>query len=656
MPRHLRIERDSTYSTIQQSSPDEITCGTCEEHNKAVAYCEDCSSPICPDCDSGHKRIRALKRHSVVSLNESQPTASTVSVPCIFHPDEAVKYYCSSCSCLVCSECLFAHKEHDSGRIDDSELLKKEREELQSVLPEVEEAISPIVNAIEKINEVVKRIQVNKEQAKKEIDEAFRQITDAVEKRRLELMQEVENSAVAKSTLLESQKVGLEKTSTSLQLAFEAGKVALSNYNGVELLAVKSSVYQASNQVLQESRSTDLQPVSNSSLSLAIDNAEMIESISSLGSIVMGFPYPPLCSLVGINPKLAIGIAKGSECVVTLQTRDEKGDDLVEGMAKVTAKLINPALESETVECVIKDLEDGMYEISFDNPKEGQYQLDISIDDTSIGDSPFSIKVRDYTTVSSPVTSATIQGSPAYVDIGPDNLQYVTLNGGSVEVYDSCGKKVKEIHQLKLGNKPLRGIAVDKKNEVMFVATAGTHQIIKANLDGDIIDSVGGNKGSGQLEFYYPMGLCLTKEGYLLVAEDTNRRVQVLGSDLSFIRSISCLSNVYGVSVDGAGNIHAAVTDRIEVFKITGEKVTEYGQGVLSRAGDVAFLGTTSSSKSSFSFVADHISEGKVYMFDWSENALVHSFPMGRRPLGLAVDQEGVIVVGDWNDKKLHRF
>ena len=96
-----------------------------------------------------------------------------------------------------------------------------------------------------------------------------------------------------------------------------------------------------------------------------------------------------------------------------------------------------------------------------------------------------------------------------------------------------------------------------------------------ATLDGKVISSVG-RKGTGELEFNFPMGLFLTRDGYLLVADYNNNRIQVLGTDLSFIRSIPCSSRVYGVSVDNTGNIHAAGMSKVEVYNITtGEKITQ---------------------------------------------------------------------------------
>ena len=535
LPRHLRIERDTILSSIQQS-PQETLCDGCDENNKAEAYCEDCSSSICSDCVRNHKKFRIMKNHSIISLTQSQSVA-VKRVSCILHPEKAVKYYCSTCSCLVCSKCLFTHKEHEWCPIDNTELLKKEKDELQSVLPGVEEAISPIVKAAKNINDAVKRIRANKDRAKGEIDKTFKQIADAVENRRLELIQEVENLAIAKSTRLEIQKEGLDKISTDLQLALESGNTACKEYSSTEVLAVKGTIFKTSNDLLQESRSIDLQPVSNGSLRVAIDNTQLIESISSLGSIVTASSYPPLCSLIDINPKLAIGAAKGSECVVTLQTRNEMGEDLTEGTAKVLGKVTDPSSGSEVSKCVVSDLHNGRYKISFKNRTVGQYQLSITIDSVSI--SPVTINVRDYTAIRNPVTTVNANSSPAYVATSHDNHHYVTFNGGFVKVYNSNMAEVREISKSKLGRgNQLRGIAIDDQNGVMFVASAGTNQIIKATLEGEVIASVG-TEGTGELQFSHLFGLCLTRDGLLLVADNRNKRVQVLGSDLSFIRFIS---------------------------------------------------------------------------------------------------------------------
>ena len=114
----------------------------------------------------------------------------------------------------------------------------------------------------------------------------------------------------------------------------------------------------------------------------------------------------------------------------------------------------------------------------------------------------------------------------------------------------------------------------------------------------------------------------------------------MLASDLSLVHSISCSGVVRGVSVDGAGNVHAAVTDRIEVFTMEAVQIAIYGRGYLAKAVDVAFL-KTQCHFNSYSFVSDY-SASKLLMFDWMNNTVLVSVSISY-PLGIAISQEGSI-------------
>ena len=211
-------------------------CGSCGESNKVEAYCEDCSSGICSSCVGMHKRVKIFKTHkvvSVVSLHSAQPHSSTdLPIPCTIHPSEAIKYYCISCSTLACSDCILDHKEHDCRHLDKAQ--EDERAELQLVLDEVEKTIPSIVGAIGRISNVIKCTCANGEKATEEVNEAFRQIYAAVEKRRLEILEEVKTSVAAKTTQPEIQKEGLKKIIAGLQLALDSGHVACTEYSAIE--------------------------------------------------------------------------------------------------------------------------------------------------------------------------------------------------------------------------------------------------------------------------------------------------------------------------------------------------------------------------------------------------------------------------------------
>ena len=153
-----------------------------------------------------------------------------------------------------------------------------------------------------------------------------------------------------------------------------------------------------------------------------------------------------------------------------------------------------------------------MYEIKFSELNEGQHQLHITISDVSISGSPLTVNVRDFTTIKSPLITLRTNDQSGYMNIGHNNVLYVGLDE-SIVVYRN-GMRDNKIPQSNLGGDCLRGIAVDEGSEVMFVSSARSGQIIKASFNGDVIASVG-KTGSGQLEFNYPMGLCLLKGGPL---------------------------------------------------------------------------------------------------------------------------------------------
>ena len=623
---------------------------------QAEAYCENCNLNVCSTCIGIHEVLKAMKSHKVTPFHSVQlESISVSSVSCLVHSDQTLTYYCTKCSCLVCGECLLhAHKKH-KWKQQLNEVGEVEKTELQSVLLEVEKAIPLLEENIKRIDTVVKHTITSGEKITGEIDDIFRQINSAVEKRRLELLQEVKSSVTAKTTQLEIQKEDLEKITADLRLALDSGKEACNEYSSVEVLAVKTFIKEASTSFLGASHSEDHRFIDSSTLRVAINTSKVLEVVSTLGSILTSSPHPPLCSLVGINPKLAIGVAKGCESTVLLQTRDSKGEDVVEGGANIRGRIINPSIDSEGSECEVNDLDDGRYEISFNNSRIGKCQLHITIDGVGICGSPFTINVRDYTAIKHPIGNAiATDDKTAHIDIDYDNTLYISTER-FIEVCKS-GDQRTIIPQTKLGGSKFRGIAVDQHNGVMFIASAGTNQIIKATLDGEVIASVG-KKGSGDLEFKCPYGLCLKHDnGILLVGDFYNNRVQVLGSDLSFIRSIPCQSNVRGVTVDSTGNIHAAVCDRLEVFSINGEKITEYGNGRVSAACGVTVFTNHLCRKGMYSLVMDGCGSGKAFLFDWRRDALVHSLKVGCTAVGVTINQEGDIYLCCWDAKKVLKF
>ena len=650
LPKHLRIEREVDLLKVQQS--DKVVCGTCDDNNKAESYCEDCVSPICSDCVTTHKRIKPLKGHSIVSFDSAQPQSHPVT--CSLHSKENIKYYCFKCCSLICSECIIDHKLHRWVTIDKAAEIEKAV--IESLLPKVEKSILPINKIVEKIEDVAIIVDQKNKEIAEELDRSVEEIIGNVNKRHADLLKELDDLTIAKKTQLDMQKEDFERMESGLIRVLNAGTSACKEYSGLEVLAVKGFIQQASRTLIEECRLSSLHPVTVGGPELIFNLSTVNKTVSSFGKINSKSEYPPLCSLVGVNPKLPIGMATDCECLFTLQTRNNKGEDLTEGGANVKGIIMHDLIW-KLFECDICDLNNGKYEISFMSYLTGIYELYLTVNDAPVQDSPYSIKFIDYSKLSSYQIMPTM--SPNYICRDSQNRLYVSTNEGSIEIYDD-EEIVKLIPKSKHGGKHLRGMVIDDKHGVLFVASSGTNKVIKMDMNGEVIATIGSGKGSGELQFKYPTGLCLTKDGLLLVGDCNNNRVQVLGSDLSFIRFIECNNPVWGVSVDTGGNVHVGTTDCVEVFDIhAGEKITEYGQERFWKAGDIQFPNFQHPTKSTYSLVShciDVFDDGEICLYNWSQNKLLHSFKACNHPLGLTVDQEGTLYVCCYEDDVILSF
>ena len=285
LPKHIKVEREAAVLKMKQQASAEATCGSCEEVSVLEAYCHDCSSSICANCADSHKKLKPLKRHKVVSLQSVRSNQQSIGWKlsyCSRHDGETVRFYCFGCSSLICSECIKYHKEHKWEPLD--VVAEAEKAEIKCLLPQMDDSISPITEAIQEVSSVIEDVAVNKDRLNKRITELFNKIAEVVAKRRQELLEEVDKSSLAKTTQLDIQKEGLEKIKNSLQLATDTMTAACSEYDSVELLSVKYHVQHAAKECLKDSKAVERSPVCASNLTFVADE-NILETLSEFAEV-----------------------------------------------------------------------------------------------------------------------------------------------------------------------------------------------------------------------------------------------------------------------------------------------------------------------------------------------------------------------------------
>ena len=176
----------------------------------------------------------------------------------------------------------------------------------------------------------------------------------------------------------------------------------------------------------------------------------------------------------------------------------------------------------------------------------------------------------------------------------------------------------------------------------MYIACARNNKIIKTTLDGKLLSAVG-TKGSGHLQFNWPMGLCQDTAGNIYVADCYNKRVQVLGPDCSYRKQLKCKENAWGVAVDFFGNVHIPTSSGIQIFD------SKFGYCNQAVCGDV-FI-----SEENYRFVTYYSPDGKVEVRK-PDNSLLHTICGLCYPLGVCLDQSGAIFVADRGINKVLKY
>ena len=650
LPRHVRLENEAAISRRLAKIQSEQSCGSCDSKEQAEAYCHQCDAGLCSLCIKSHKIMRVLHDHKVEALTNISTSLTSSLVYCTDHPGKVLEYYCNTCSSLICHECyMFEHKEHKYCRIQ--EAMKVENADITNSLPSLKKAHSAVSQSKAKVESVMLSITNRREAIKGHINDIFQSIIAALEKRHQKLLKEVDVFTLTKSSPLQTQLESLNELVSDIECVMSTCSEASEEFSPTEFLAIKCTLSEVMSSLMKQVEGTKLEAVSNDNIYCTLDPKPVLSDIMELTSC-SSFD----CSLLDINPKQAIGIPNSGKCSLVLEICDNTGKKATVEEHVIHSKLTDKS-SSNVSEVSVRYKEEGRYELIIAPPTfEGSYLLHVQLYNDNIKDSPYSINVRDYSKIKEPIVTVPTKPHPAYLYVNDEGNIYVTFNDGSIVVYNNKGEIARTIPADKLNVKNARGIAIDKANNIMYIASAGTNKIVKATLDGKFITSVG-EKGSGKLHFSSPMGLHFGKDELLYVADHANKHVQVLRSDLSFVRTImvKCQSTVWGVSTDSTGNIHVGTDGGIiEIFSSVGHYIGQYRSGIVQSVSDIAFM------KNGDCVVSNFISNTKgngILVFWGNDKTLLYSFGNNNRyPFGVFIDQAGYIYVAEWGGSRVLKY
>ena len=302
------------------------------------------------------------------------------------------------------------------------------------------------------------------------------------------------------------------------------------------------------------------------------------------------FP-PSLVHITGEGKEVAV---LGHETTIQLSMSSQGTLLLPFPIEQLFCQLMNPKFQR--VPCHITHTQPGVYTLTFTPVLLGPHQLKITIGDTDIPGSPFTIRVVSTSAMmrmlpeNRSMVQGTIRGVKYPYGVAVSNSGEVVVSeyhSHRISVYSREGKHIRSFG-VQGSNKGQfqhpRGVAITSNNHIL-IADEYNYKIQLFTMEGCFVESVG-LAGERQLQFNGLSGIAVHPSGKVFVAEINNHRIHVLNPDLSYSHMFGSKGSAPGqfsypshVAIDSSGVVY--VTDqrnhRVQLFSANGQFISSFG-------------------------------------------------------------------------------
>ena len=635
---------------------EEVKCDECNGEDPVVAFCPDCTMFLCHSCNEHHKRSIKSRRHGIVPLTELRSNKDVTIQPkakvlvCSEHEYE-LKHYCESCDELVCLYCTMKkHNGHNHDTVKN--MAGKHRQELKKVTAPVEEMIRGLSTTHDNIEKMEKKIKQQGDEVNKKIDQHYNRVIQKLMQQKEQLKQQVDDTVSQKVKAITTQLGEVEYAQAEV-LSMKELNDAVEKSSDQEVLSVKKQVIDRMQQITDKCIKVNLPPVQQATMEF-VPTKEIFPQFGLLCSV-----DPHNCEVPDI-PKYCI---KRKNIEFTIITKLDNGDRCSRGGSQVSVQLGGVSDATQ-----VRDVDDGSYMASFVPQQVGEVKLSVFVNGEQIKGSPYSVMVRDYTSVNKPskmVNNDGKMGEPWSIAFGKNGIWAVTdTTNNCVYIFNGEDQLVRKFGSRGSSNGQFdfpAGVAFDSDDH-FYVVDHSNHRVQKFTTDGKYLLQFG-SWGSGNGKLINPRGPAV-HDHKVYVTDTSNHRISVFQTDGKFHHTIGSgqLGTPHDVQVNG--NNQLLVVDYshhcIYTFTLDGDYVGKIGTRGTGR-GQLNYPYGVAVDLYGFILVADtdnhrvsiYNKYGNFINCFGSKGSAIGQF---KRPYGIAVSANGNIYVSDRGNKRILIF
>ena len=634
----------------------EVKCDECSGEDPVVTFCPDCTLFLCHLCNEHHKRSNKSHGHGIVSLTELRSKKDIViqskpkAMMCREHDIELL-FYCETCDQLVCMYCIV--KDHNGHNHDTvKKVVGKHRQVIKETTAPVEEMIRGLNNTHDNIEKVRTTILQQGNEVKKKIDQHYDRVIQKLTDEKEQLKQQVTDTVSQKEKAVTTQLSEVEYVRAEV-LRMKKLKDDVEKSFDQEVLSVKKQVINHMQQITDKYKNVNIPPVQQATMEF-VPTKEDLPQFGLLCSTAT--PVPQNC-VAGV-PKYSI---KDQKTKFTINSKDKNGDHCTGG------SLVSVQLGGVNDTTQVRDNNDGSYMASFVPRQVGEVKLSVFVNGQQIKGSPYSVMVRDYTSVNKPskiVNNNGNMGTTWGIAFGKNGMWAIAdRSNHCMYIFDGEDQLIRKIGSYGSGNGQFSdpaGVAFDSDDH-LYVVDHYNHRISKFTIDGKYLLQFGG-EGSENGKLKFPKGIAVHNHK-VYVTDCNNNRITIFQTDGKFHHTIGSgqLGDPYDVTVNGNNQLLVAdyAHHCIYTFTLDGDYVGKFGTHGTSR-GQLNHPYSVAVDLYGFILVGDY--NHRVSIFHKNGN-FVHCFgsygsAVGqfKFPYGMAVSANGNMYACDCNNKRIQVF
>ena len=557
----------------------------CEQCNNtpAAIFCSNCRKLMCTGCRDNHQKWQDLRNHKMYELDlfkkDVEKQIFEIMLPlqeCHTHND-ILMYYCEECKVPICKECTIVdHEKHPRDYI--WKIADQERSQITELMANMPDTINKLNDAIARGKQMRSQVETSLNTSSAMINSACDQLKKTIKERRKELLANSKTIAQGKDNVLSIQIQELKTLKDTIEFCFAQAEDAAKNYTADELICITTAVKQQVDKVVKQFQDISLDLRENEKMGTSMVIAPMLQKIKNLGHFP-GVADPKNSYVEGAGIKLAVVGVERKFKVVLMDEKNEAIKDDVLFQYQVAYKGATPVMPKGAIKQ--SGAKDGTAYLSFIPTEAGIYDVTIYVRKSPIKQQPYRVWAhlpRNYAIMPAQPTVTFFCGGYVYgAALHPSGDLYVAeCDLNLIQVFKSDGSKKLTIGGQDNARGELKnpwGVAII--DDVIYVASSGNSCIKMYALNGNHVGTIS-KHGTGNTDLNVPCGICSDGKGHLLVADYSNKRIQIFSTDGNIYKTIPCDTNPLDVAVDVEGNIHVTANKMIQVFTPAGTKLNTY--------------------------------------------------------------------------------